>query len=67
YFDYKRNQQSKYWMYETINEQLKNGFYQHPVIQQLIEETEKRVLTNEISSFTGAKVLLNEYTTLSSR
>lgn len=67
YFDAKRNQQSKYWMYETINEQLRNGFYQHPVIQQLIDETEKRVLSNEISSFTGAKVLLDKYITLSSR
>ncbi|MDD2285715.1 MAG: methylmalonyl Co-A mutase-associated GTPase MeaB [Paludibacter sp.] len=67
YFDSKRNQQSKYWMYETINEQLKNGFYQHPVIQQLIEDTEKRVLTNEISSFAGAKILLEKYATVSSR
>jgi len=22
YFEYRRNEQSKYWMYETINEQL---------------------------------------------
>jgi len=67
YFDHKRNLQSKYWMYETINEQLKNSFYQHPKIIQLIEETEKRVLSNEISSFTGAKILIEKHTTLSSR
>ena len=26
YFEYRRNEQAKYWMYETINEQLKNSF-----------------------------------------
>ena len=50
-----------------INEQLRNSFYQHPQIIQLIEETEKRVLSNEISSFTGAKILIEKHVTLSSR
>lgn len=66
YFDDQRNQQSKYWMYETINEQLRNSFYQHPAMLQLIEETEQKVLTNEISSFTGAKNLMEKYLTISS-
>lgn len=65
YFEHRRNGQSKYWMYETINEQLKSGFYQNPDIQQLIEETERRILANEISSFVGAKILLEKYTTSS--
>jgi len=65
YFDLKRNQQSKYWMYETVDEQLKNNFYQNPIILQLIEEVEHRVLNNEISSFTGAKILLEKFATVS--
>lgn len=65
YFDVLRNQQSKYWMYETINEQLRTNFYQHPDIQQLIKEIEGRVLRNEISSFVGASLLLEHYTTKS--
>jgi uncharacterized protein (TIGR02453 family) len=33
YFEYKRNNQSKYWMYETIDEQLKVNFYQNEEIK----------------------------------
>jgi len=61
YFDHKRNQQSKYWMYETINEQLKTNFYHNPEIKKMLEEEEKRVLNNEESSFLGAKKLLDFY------
>lgn len=61
YFEKHRNEQSTYWMYETINEQLRNSFYQDPDIQVLIDSTEKKVLSNEISSFVGAKILLDQY------
>ena len=61
YFDFKRNTQSKYWMYETINEQLKNSFYKNPEIQELLIENEKKVLSNELSSFIAAKNLLDKY------
>jgi len=61
YFEYKRNAQSKYWMYETINEQLKANFYQNPEIQKTLINSEKKVLSNEISSFIAAKKLLDKY------
>ncbi|NDV45652.1 methylmalonyl Co-A mutase-associated GTPase MeaB [Paludibacter sp. 221] len=61
YFDRKRNTQSKYWMYETINEQLKSNFYQNADVQKMLQEEEKRVLTNEESSFIAAKKLLDFY------
>jgi LAO/AO transport system kinase len=61
YFDIMRNAQSKYWMYETINEQLKANFYQNPEIQNLLIESEKSVLSNELSSFIAAKNLLDRY------
>ena len=61
YFFKKRNSQSTYWMYETINEQLKSKFYQNPKIQELLIENEKKVLSNEISSFIAAKNLLDNY------
>ena len=35
YFDYRRNEQSKYWMYETINEQLRDSFYHNPRIEDV--------------------------------
>lgn len=61
YFFKQRNEQSTYWMYETINEQLRNSFYRDPQIQTLIVNTEKSILSNEISSFAGAKILLDRY------
>ncbi|MEA4852217.1 MAG: methylmalonyl Co-A mutase-associated GTPase MeaB, partial [Paludibacter sp.] len=61
YFEHKRNSQSKYWMYESINEYLKNNFYQNKEIQQLLVKNEARVLSNEISSFIAAKDLLDTY------
>jgi len=61
FFDAKRNTQSKYWMYETINEQLKGNFYSNPEIQNLLIANEKKVLSNELSSFIAAKNLLDTY------
>ena len=61
YFDSKRNTHSKYWMYETINEQLKANFYSNTEIQQLLIENEKKVLSNELSSFIAANNLLDKY------
>ena len=61
YFQHRRNEQSKFWMYETINEQLRNNFYQNEEIKVLMEESEKKVLKEEISSFVAAKRLLDRY------
>ena len=61
FFEIKRNSQAKYWMYETINERLKNNFYQNAEIQKLLIESEKQVLSNEMSSFIAAKNLLDKY------
>ncbi len=61
YFQHRRNEQSKFWMYETINEQLRNNFYQNEDIKVLMEESEKKVLKEEISSFVAAKRLLERY------
>ena len=61
YFQYKRNEQSKYWMYETINESLRNDFYHNPVIENLLKLKENQVQNGEITSFTAAKHLLDIY------
>ena len=65
FFDKHRNQQAKYWMYETIHEQLRDGFYQNHEIAQMLAVIEKKVLANEISSFAAAKVLLDQFATKS--
>ena len=61
YFQHNRNRQNKYWMYESINEALKNSFYHNPDIEALIEQTEQDVLSNKLSSFIAAKRLLDIY------
>jgi LAO/AO transport system kinase len=58
YFQQKRANQAKYWMYETINEQLKNRFYKSPKIEKLLLEYEKKLDLNEISPFIAAHNLL---------
>ena len=61
YFDAHRNEQNKYWMYESINEALKSSFYLNPEIESRIAEVEQRVLDARLSSFIAAKELLDIY------
>jgi len=61
YFDFRRNSQAKYWMYESINEQLKNRFYQSPKIKKELTIKEAQVLRSEISSFQAARQMLELY------
>ena len=56
-----RNRQNKYWMYESINEVLRNSFYHDPAVEARVAEYEKRVLEDKISSFIAAKELLDIY------
>ena len=59
YFDYKRTEQSKYWMYESINDTLRDTFYHNPEVEKMLGLTEKQVLSNEISSFVAAKRMID--------
>lgn len=61
YFEKKRNEQAKYWMMETIDEQLRSHFYQVPEVRALLQQKELRVLNNEQSSFTAARDVLECY------
>ncbi len=61
YFTLNRNRQNKYWMYESINETLRNSFYHDPAIEEQIETYEQKVLNDQISSFVAAKELLHLY------
>lgn len=61
YFQHRRNEQSKYWMYETINERLKANFYNNPEVIMALKQNEAAVLSNRISSFAAAKNILENY------
>jgi LAO/AO transport system kinase len=61
YFEEKRQNQNQFWMMETINEQLKNHFYNHPEIISLLEQNKNAVQNNELSPFAAAQELLKKY------
>ena len=61
YFSERRQDQNQYWMFETINEQLKNRFYHHPEIELLLEEIKRKLQHNQISPFAAATQLLSTY------
>ena len=61
YFEYRRNEQSKYWMYESINEQLRDSFYHNAKIESMLQEKEQQVLRGNLTSFVAAKSLLDTY------
>lgn len=61
YFEYRRNEQSKYWMYESINEQLRDSFYHNPQIEAMLTGKENQVLQGNLTSFVAAKNLLDTY------
>ena len=61
YFEEKRQSQNQFWMMETINEQLKSNFYNHPEIIKQLEENKKAVASNLKSPFSAALELLSKY------
>ena len=61
YFEHRRAEQAKYWMYESINEQLHNSFYQNKTIADMIPGVEQGVLTGQRTSFVAAKQLVDAY------
>ena len=61
YFEEKRRQQEKYWMYESINEHLKAHFYNNPIIEEMLAAKQKLVLEAKQSSFMAAADVLNYY------
>jgi LAO/AO transport system kinase len=61
FFLQRRKMQSKHWMYSTIDEALKQNFYNYPAIAAKFAQLEEKVLNDKLSSFEAAKLLLDEY------
>ena len=61
YFNERRQDQNQHWLLETINEQLKTNFFNHPEIKSLLEDNKKAVQNNAISPFAAAAILLDRY------
>ena len=67
YFEAKRSEQARYWMYETINEKLRNNFYNNPEVARRLVAAETDVLANRRSSFAAAGEVLDLYFKLLSK
>lgn len=61
YFDRRRRQQNRYWMYETIDQRLRNSFYQDDNVEQLLLEAEAGIEQGKQTSFVAAQKLLDYY------
>ena len=49
YFEHRRMEQEKYWMYETIDEQLKAHFYRDPEVEALLKVKQDNVLATRLA------------------
>lgn len=64
YFDQNRHGQNKFWLLQTIEENLKSRFYQNPVIKEELEKQLKALENNETTPFAAAEFLLKKYHSL---
>ncbi len=61
FFEQNRREQAAYWMFETIQERLKNDFFQSDIIKRMMPEYEDKVKNARISSFEAARELSELY------
>ncbi|MGA1226485.1 MAG: methylmalonyl Co-A mutase-associated GTPase MeaB, partial [Tamlana sp.] len=58
YFITKRHEQNKFWLIQTIENQLKSDFFNAPIIKKELEEQLKLVETNKTTPFAAADYLM---------
>lgn len=61
HFIKKRNHQALYWMYQTIDDRLKNNFYSNNIVNSELVEVIKNVKNGKVSSFSAANYLFDKY------
>ena len=49
-------------MYESINDSLKNMFYESETVEKLLPDYEQAVLDGKLDSFAAAEELITKYT-----
>lgn len=62
YFERKRNEQTTFSMYETVNEMLRSNFYHNETIENHMKVMEEEVLQSKVSPFIAAQKLIEIYT-----
>jgi len=61
FFKINRNQQNKYWLYQTLQEGLNNKFFNLPEIKEELQELEELLKKDQISPFSAAQSLLSRF------
>lgn len=61
WFNRRRRRQNLYWMYETIDQRLRNTFYQDPEISTMLDEAKQNIEQGRQTSFVAAQRLLDHY------
>ncbi len=59
FFEQNRLEQNKYWLYETVNQSLKENFYKKPEIREKLKKLIKKIEKKQITAFEAAEILLN--------
>ncbi len=59
YFNLKRNEQNKYWLLSTIEQQIKANFYNNPLIKIELSKEIESLETGKTTPFSAAKRLLD--------
>ncbi|HET8886174.1 MAG TPA: methylmalonyl Co-A mutase-associated GTPase MeaB [Salinimicrobium sp.] len=59
HFEKKRHQQNKFWLLQTINESIKNNFYNKPEVKIELKNQLQAIENNETTAFAAAKLLLS--------
>lgn len=60
-FDVRRNNQQKYWLYESLDEYIRHRFYNAPGMEQLLKKYEQQLLSGKITSFVAASKALEYF------
>lgn len=60
-FDERRNSQSRYWMHEAIDEQLRMRFMNAPGVAEKLKACEQLLLSGKMTSFAAAARMLEFY------
>lgn len=59
YFEYKRKEQNKFWLMQTIEDSLKRDFFNNPIIKEEMEKQLISLESNKITPFEAAGYLLS--------
>jgi LAO/AO transport system kinase len=61
FFDTQRRRQARHWMYQTIEDTLREDFFSTPAVQAARDNLEEQVVAGRMSSFAAAQELLSVY------